>query len=271
MSHSDNVIELNSIVRDPWHRLRDLTRARIALGRSGSSLPTQAWLEFGMAHALARDAVHLPLDVDALTNTMSEAGLECVRVHSKASSRDAYLKRPDLGRQLADESRAALCAMAKHWDEAPDVVFVIADGLSSLAVERHAVPLLQVISKQLVGWKIGPTVVAVQGRVAIGDPIGAALCAKAIVMLIGERPGLTSSDSLGAYITYAPKIGCSDADRNCVSNIRPEGLGYLSAANKVAYLLNGARRLGASGVQLKDDSVADTQQLAHTIPVATVS
>jgi len=239
---------------DPWSALRRHTGARIALGRSGDSLPTSALLEFGLAHALARDAVHLPLDGAALAAALDAAGLAHLAVHSQATDRATYLRRPDLGRQLAPESLGALEKAAQGPAAAPDLVFVIADGLSSLAVARHALPLLQTSLELLPGWSIAPVVIAEQARVALGDAIGAALGAATVVVLIGERPGLSSPDSLGIYLTHRPRPGLTDADRNCISNVRPEGLPYDLAARKLAYLLDGARRLGRSGLALKDDS-----------------
>ena len=239
---------------DPWQALRRHTRARIALGRSGDSLPTRALLEFGLAHALARDAVHLPLDCAALAAALAAAGLPYLTVHSQAAERSHYLRRPDLGRQLAPDSRSALEKAALPSAAAPDLAFVIADGLSSLAVVRHALPLLQSCLALLPGWSVAPVVIAEQARVALGDAIGAALRAGTVVVLIGERPGLSSPDSLGIYLTHRPRPGLTDADRNCISNVRPEGLPYEAAARRLAYLLNGARQLGRSGIDLKDDS-----------------
>lgn len=237
---------------DPWFALRRHTGARIALGRSGDSLPTRALLEFGLAHALARDAVHLPLDAAALGVALDAAGLAHLAVHSQATDRTTYLRRPDLGRQLTASSLLLLEKAAPA--AAPDLAFVIADGLSSLAVARHALPLLQTCRELLRDWTMTPVVIAEQARVALGDAIGEALGAATVVVLIGERPGLSSPDSLGIYLTHRPRPGLTDADRNCISNVRPEGLPYEAAARKLAYLLDGARRLGRSGLALKDDS-----------------
>ena len=241
---------------DPWAHLRCFTRARIALGRSGASLPTTALLEFGLAHAQARDAVHTPLDLDALAVAAQAAGLPApLRVHSAAANRATYLRRPDLGRQLDPVSHAQLAALQA---DASDVVFVIADGLSARAAQTHAVPLIaDTLNRLPSGWRIGPLVFASQARVALGDAIGALLRAQQVVVCIGERPGLTAPDSLGLYLTHDPRPGRTDAERNCISNVRPEGLPYAQAAHKLAWLLAGARRLGRSGVALKDDSEAD--------------
>lgn len=239
---------------DTWEDLRSFTLARIALGRTGDSLPTRAVLDFGLAHAQARDAVHTPFDADALLAALLAAGFgAALRAHSAAADRAQYLRRPDLGRQLDPASRENLAAL--HAD-ASDVVFVVADGLSARAAQQHAVPLLVETRQRLPGWRIGPVVVAEQSRVALGDEIGALLRARQVVVLIGERPGLSSPDSLGIYLTHGPRVGRSDAERNCISNVRPEGLPYALAAHKLAYLLGGARRLGRSGVDLKDDSEA---------------
>lgn len=243
----------DDVTRNPWAALRAFTQARIALGRVGSGLPTAPLLAFQLSHAQARDAVHHPLDVAALRARLHDAGFtDVIDVHSDAPDRAHYLRRPDRGRRLADASRSAL-------DDAPkdhDVLFVIADGLSAFAASRQAVPLLQAIRARLAGWRIGPVVIARQGRVALADEIGERLRARIVVMLIGERPGLSSPDSLGIYLTFEPKVGRSDAERNCISNVRPEGLGYEAAAYKLHYLLTHARRLEMTGVGLKDDSDA---------------
>ncbi|MEW6561443.1 MAG: ethanolamine ammonia-lyase subunit EutC [Pseudomonadota bacterium] len=249
----DAVSPLSEGGADPWAHLRRYTRARIALGRSGASLPTSALLDFGLAHAQARDAVHTALDLDALDLAAQAAGLPtAMRVHSAAPDRAVYLRRPDLGRQLDPASRALLVdAMVPT----SDVVFVIADGLSARAAQTHAVPLIaQTLQRLPPGWRVGPLVLACQARVALGDDIGALLRAQLVVMCIGERPGLTAPDSLGLYLTHSPRPGRTDAERNCISNVRPEGLSYAQAAHKLAWLLAGARRLGQTGVGLKDDS-----------------
>ncbi|NVH74664.1 ethanolamine ammonia-lyase subunit EutC [Paraburkholderia sp. JPY432] len=243
--------ENDALDKDPWNALRRFTQARIALGRAGNSLPTAPLLAFNLAHAQARDAVHHPLDADALHAQLQEQGFNTLDVHSAAPDREHYLRRPDLGRRLSDESRTTL---ARLPTQSNDVLFVIGDGLSAFAASKQAVPLLQAMHPKLADWTIGPVVVARQARVALGDEIGELLDAKIVVMLIGERPGLSSPDSLGIYITYAPKVGCSDAQRNCISNVRPEGLDYPQAAHKLHYLLTQARTLRLTGVGLKDDS-----------------
>lgn len=240
------------IVPDTWDALRRFTPARIALGRTGVSLPTREVLKFSLAHAQARDAVHLPLDVTALANELAAAGFLPRAVHSTALDRAAYLRRPDWGRRLDEASRQSLSLDAPL--SGARLAIVVADGLSSLAVARHTGPFLRALGAHIPDVTDMPLVIASQGRVALGDEIGALLGVEQVVVLIGERPGLSSPDSLGIYLTYRPRPGRSDAERNCISNVRPEGLDYVNAARKLAYLINGARRLGASGVALKDDS-----------------
>ena len=245
---------------DPWTELRAHTDARIALGRSGASLPTAEVLRFGVAHAQARDAVHLPFDAAAVSAQLVAHGFEPIEVESAAADRSTYLHRPDLGRRLSARSHSLLSALAST---ACDLLCVIGDGLSSSSVHRHAVPLLLELRPRLesAGLQIGPVVLAHQARVALGDEIGELLRARAVLMLVGERPGLSSPDSLGAYLTWAPRLGCIDSERNCVSNIRPEGLAYDLAAAKLAWLTTAARQLGASGVRLKDETDADAALL----------
>lgn len=238
---------------NPWQALRQFTPARIALGRSGDSLPTEALLDFGVAQARARDAVHVALDVPAVRQQLSAIGHESIVVHSAAIDRNHYLRRPDFGRRLDDAGRARLQAVATAAAR-PQLVLVIADGLSAMAPVRHAPPVLQALGPRLRGWTVGSIVVAVQARVALCDEIGELLGAEAVAVLIGERPGLSSPESLGIYLTYGPRVGRTDGERNCISNIRPEGLGYGQAAHRLAFLLDGARRLGRSGVALKDES-----------------
>ena len=234
-------------------RLRDYTPARVELGRAGASLPTRALIEFQLAHAKARDAVHLPLAVNSLVHELKQKNIPSITLASAAHDRDEYLKRPDLGRRLSGASRERLAAQSSEYDAA----FVIADGLSALAVHRHAVPLLELLQRDL-DWRIAPVAIVEQGRVAIGDEIGELLGARLVVVLIGERPGLSSPDSLGAYLTWQPRLGRTDADRNCISNIRAEGLSYVVATHKLRYLMDESRRLKLSGVRLKEDA---TQQL----------
>jgi ethanolamine ammonia-lyase small subunit len=243
------------VTPDPWLRLQSLTRARVALGRSGVSLPTREVLRFGTAHAQARDAVHQALDVQALQGELHEAGFNTLAVHSQAADRGVYLRRPDWGRRLAPDSADLLAQQAPSlWPAAPKLAIVVADGLSSLATRSHAQLLLEALLPYFPDLRTLPVVVATQARVALGDEIGHILGAEQLVMMIGERPGLSSPDSLGLYLTAQPRPGLTDANRNCISNVRPEGLPYAEAARKLAFLIAGARRLGRSGVDLKDDS-----------------
>ena len=238
---------------DPWESLRAFTAARIALGRSGTSVPLREALAFRLAHAHARDAVYSALAMPRLLADLATFGLPVCLVHSQAPTRPEYLQRPDWGRQLDDASRTTLadCAAAGC-----DLAVVVADGLSAQAINDHALPLLRLLLPQLkqAGCRLGPIAVAEQARVALGDEIGQLLRARLVLVLIGERPGLSSPNSLGAYFTYAPRSGLTDEARNCVSNIRPEGLDYAPAAAKLFFLLREAQRRQLSGVALKDQS-----------------
>jgi len=242
------------VVAQPWSSLRRYTAARIALGRAGVSLPTEAHLAFQQAHAQARDAVHEPLDADALLAGLRALGEAPLHVRSRAADRASYLQRPDLGRRLSEASAAELAALDAH---ATDLAFVLADGLSAPALQRQALPLLTALRERLStegGWTWAPPVVATQARVALGDEVGALLRARCVVVLIGERPGLSAPDSLGAYFSWAPRLGLVDAERNCLSNIRPEGLAPAAAAAKLHALLREARRRQLSGIALKDEA-----------------
>lgn len=230
-------------------RLRAFTPARVGLGRTGVSLETRDLLDFQRAHALAREAVHARLQSAAVAAALSEISGEVLRLHSAAADRAIYLQRPDLGRMLDETSRSLLASATRA--SGFELAVVVADGLSALAVERHAAALMKKLLPSLAGWRLGPVCVVEQGRVAIGDEIGLALGAEIVVVLIGERPGLSSPDSLGAYITWAPRPGRTDAERNCISNIRAEGLGYAQAADQLSDILMAARRLGLTGVGLK--------------------
>ena len=232
-----------------WTSLQALTAARIGLARSGASLGTAPLLEFRMAHARARDAVHR--DLGTLPG-LEALGLPVVTVRSQAADRRGYLMRPDLGRALGATAGPTLAVHAGVHD----LVIVVADGLSALAVEHHAAPVLKALLPALRagGWALAPLVVAHQARVALGDAVACALGARAVLVLIGERPGLSAPDSLGAYLTWAPAAGTTDANRNCVSSIRPDGLGHQDAAWKLTFLLNRMRAIGGSGVLLKDES-----------------
>jgi ethanolamine ammonia-lyase small subunit len=229
--------------------MRRHTVARVGLDSAGPAVGTAAQLEFQLDHALARDAVHARLDTRGLLDGLAARGLPAMALKSAADGdRQLYLRRPDLGRRLHAESAELLDGEAGQ----ADVVFVVADGLSALAVDRHALAVLDAALPLLEGWRVGPVCVVEQGRVAVGDEIGAKLKARMTVMLIGERPGLSAADSLGVYLTWEPRVGRTDAERNCISNIRREGLGYEEAARRIVFYMNGARRLGASGVALKE-------------------
>lgn len=239
-------------MKNSLNSLKKLTPARISLGRAGNGLPTKALLDFGLAHARARDAVHAALDCAQIVLSLKDMNIKSEIVRSQAVDRETYLRRPDLGRKLAD------CEIQKQNSS---IALVIADGLSALAVERHAVPLIRallVLAPQR--WADASCVVALQARVALGDEVGERLGAQLVAVLIGERPGLSSPDSLGVYLTYAPRVGRTDAERNCVSNIRPEGLGYEAAARRLDWLAAAALARGLTGVALKDES-ADLAQL----------
>jgi ethanolamine ammonia-lyase small subunit len=246
--------------QNPWLELRRLTPARIALGRTGTSLPTSAQLDFQFAHAQARDAVHLPFDHAGLSAQLTERGRESLLLHSAAVDRNSYLQRPDLGRKLSDDSAQHLRDYAAAHPGGVDLAIVVADGLSALAVHRHTLPFITRLEEQMGGdgWSLAPIVLVEQGRVAVGDEIGQLLGAKMLVMLIGERPGLSSPDSLGLYFTYNPKVGLTDAYRNCISNVRLEGLSYGMAAHRLLYLMREACRRQLSGVNLKDEAQVQT-------------
>ena len=245
---------MDAVTPNPWSMLRRLTPARIALGRSGISLPTAPHLDFQLAHARARDAVHRALDAAAVGDAIAALGPATRQARSAAADRPTYLQRPDLGRRLSPESATALRGHAVDADGDVDLAIVVADGLSALAIERQAVPFLAALLPLLDGWRLAPVVVVAQGRVAIGDEIGHLLGARCVLVLIGERPGLSSPDSLGLYLTWAPRPGRTDAERNCISNVRQQGLPPPEAARRAAWLLQAARARGLSGVALKDES-----------------
>jgi len=240
-----------------WSQLRHATQARIALGTAGAGLPTEPLLDFQLAHANARDAVHRALDAEALRDALD---MPAIGVISRAESRAVYLQRPDLGRRLSESGLQTIRALpAKGFD----LAIIIADGLSATAVEKHAPHLVRALLPLLVNWTIAPIVIAHQARVALADEIGETLNAALSLILIGERPGLSSPDSLGAYLTWGPRVGRRDNERNCRSNIRPpHGLSYDDAASKLAWLLSHSRRIGLSGVSLKDDQPPPSETLA---------
>lgn len=241
---------------DAWSSLKRFTPARIALGRAGVSLPTREVLGFKLAHAQARDAIHLPLDTDDLVRQLRADGWPAPLVlHSKARDRHEYLLRPDLGRRLDEASLASLADWGGPSSK-PDLALVIGDGLSPLGIQLHVVPLMSAIRDALGDtWSICPPVVVRQARVAVADEVGQVLRARMVAVILGERPGLSSPDSVGIYLTHAPVVGRTDAERNCISNVRPAGLDASTAARKLAWLVQEGRRLGLTGVGLKDQSV----------------
>jgi ethanolamine ammonia-lyase small subunit len=249
--------------RDPWFALNRFTTARIALGRAGGSLRTAAQLDFRLSHARARDAVQTPFEADALERSLRAEGLASERLMTAAPDRTTYLLRPDLGRRLSDASRARLSDTAVlHGPR--DLVILVSDGLSAQAAGRHAaatiVPLVAHLAAA--GWSIHPVLIVPLARVKLQDEVGELLAARHALMLLGERPGLGAPDSLGAYFTFRPRAACTDADRNCVSNIRTEGLAPSAAARKLAQLLLESARRGVSGVALKDTGSESALSLA---------
>ncbi|APW44117.1 ethanolamine ammonia-lyase subunit EutC [Rhodoferax saidenbachensis] len=270
---------VSPVTANPWAALRQFTDARIALGRAGTSLPTAAHLEFQLAHAQARDAVHRPLDVDALAGPLQaawpDAGAAPLSLHSAVTDRNQYLQRPDLGRRLDVASRERLEKACPAPSDAADIetrtfdlALVVADGLSALAIAQNAAPFLAALRARMAddGWRVAPLCLVREARVAVGDEIGQVLGAKAVVVLIGERPGLSSPDSMGLYLTWMPRVGLTDASRNCISNVRPAGLSYDAAAFKLHYLLTQARQRKLSGVDLKDETATapNTLAVAHS-------
>lgn len=238
---------------DPWHSLKDYTDARIALGHTGGAIPLKEVLQFKLAFAHAKDAVYSELDWPKLEQRLEQLALPYLRLHSRASSRSVYLQRPDWGRSLNEASTARLKEIPSSET---DVAIVLADGLSATAINQHALPLLQRLLPllQKANYCVAPICIVEQARVAIGDEIGHLLGSKLVIVLIGERPGLSSPYSMGAYLTYAPIQGLTDERRNCVSNIRPEGLTYEIACQKIFYLIQASLRLQLSGVELKDNT-----------------
>ncbi|UPW17884.1 ethanolamine ammonia-lyase subunit EutC [Agarivorans sp. TSD2052] len=254
---------ITTVKQDDWHELKQLSDARIALGRAGVSLPSQHQLAFQLAHAQAQDAVHYPLALAELTSQLedvfTDSAHSIISLHSKATDRARYLQRPDLGRRLDADSVKQLESVATK--QRVDLAIVIADGLSALAISQHACAFLGCLFERFEqdpqAWTLAPVSIVQQGRVAIGDEIGQLLNADAVLVLIGERPGLSSPDSMGLYMTWQPKLGLSDEARNCISNVRTAGLSYQQAANKQYYLLAKARSLKLSGVALKEDYQAE--------------
>ncbi|MCK8134415.1 ethanolamine ammonia-lyase subunit EutC [Pseudoalteromonas sp. 2CM28B] len=269
-TQSSNDHDNGKVVENPWSDLRRFTDARIGLGRAGISLPTSEMLAFQLSHAQARDAVNFPLDISEMTKTLSAIDAlseveKPLSVQSEAVDRVTYLQRPDLGRKLNQAGRTTLLNTMQSRQSSTqaqyDLAIVVVDGLSSLAVQKNAAPFISELLKQLPTepspYKIAPITLVEQGRVAIGDDIGELLNAQVVMVLIGERPGLSSPDSLGLYLTWEPKTGLNDACRNCISNIRPAGLSYFEAARRAVYLLQEAKKCGLTGVNLKDRTQDD--------------
>ena len=239
------------VLNDPWERLRQYTPARVALGRAGGSVPTSELLKFQLAHARARDAVHEAFDAEALSADLAAMGLRVVNLRTRANSRAEYLKDPDGGRRLHDESRQRLLEASPGIK--PDVAIIVADGLSALAVKTQAAGVLKELLPRLKrnDWTVGPVGVVTFGRVAVEDDVGQALGAQVAVILIGERPGLGTADSLGAYLVYSPQQGRNDAERNCISNIRAGGLSHAKAAARIEGMVAQMLNQRISGVGLK--------------------
>ncbi|MBE1298513.1 MAG: ethanolamine ammonia-lyase subunit EutC [Alteromonadaceae bacterium] len=253
---SKNEVDIDEYQNDKWHELRRFTQARIGLGRAGVSLPTHHQLQFNLDHAAARDAVHIPLNCETIVQELANHSLPHVRLHSRAQHRSEYLQRPDLGRRLNRASVETLTQYQSTQSTSSDVAIVLADGLSSVAVQSQGSELSRKLIESLTNHslRVSPICIVEQGRVAIGDEIGELLQAKSVVLIVGERPGLSSPDSLGIYYTYAPKLGLTDANRNCISNIRPAGLSIDDAVARCCWLILEANKLGYSGVNLKDKS-----------------
>ena len=241
--------DINYYTKDYWHKLREHTTARIALGRAGGSLNTAEQLKLFQAHAMARDAVHAVMDIELLSRQMEEFGLDTIHLQTEAAEREQYLLRPDWGRKLNSESHDLL---QKHQSNS-EIALIVGDGLSAKAVNTHIQPLFKELLPKLSAYRLAAVSLVCQARVAVSDEIGAGLGCQMAVIFLGERPGLSSPDSLGIYLTYAPKPGQTDESRNCISNVRPQGMPYVIAAEKLAYLISEAMRRKISGVSLKDD------------------
>lgn len=252
-----------AIADDPWHSLKQFTPARIALGRAGMSLPTRACLDFQLAHALARDAVNIPMDFSGLEQRLNLEGYQTLTLQSQAENQSVYLQRPDLGRLL---SASALVCLQRSASIQTDAVVVIADGLSSKAIENHAESFLRMLLPELQanGYQLPPLCLVKHGRVAIGDAVAEHYAARLCIVLIGERPGLSSPDSMGIYFTYQARSGLStDADRNCISNIHKNGLSYEQALKKLLFLIKKSEELQLSGINLKDESTDAGQNVQN--------
>ncbi|TVZ40965.1 ethanolamine ammonia-lyase light chain [Alteromonadaceae bacterium 2753L.S.0a.02] len=256
-----------TVIANPWQRLRHFTAARVGLGRAGSSIPTKELLAFQLDHARAQDAVHLPLNIEKISAELAELHdvTPPLVLQSQARDRFEYLQRPDLGRRLNENSRQLLQTANQNPQTRYDLSIVVADGLSSQAIQENIAAfvshLLAVLKSDQHPWQVAPLTLVTQGRVAIADEIGELLNSDAVLMCIGERPGLSSPDSLGLYLTWQPHPGRNDAERNCISNVRPLGLSYSEAVTRLMYLLKESRRLQLSGVNLKDRTKSDVVEL----------
>jgi len=258
----------SGVFHPPWHHLKKFTAARIALGRAGGSQATPEILDFRFSHAKAKDAVHAPFDPQLLTSQLHASGLDSFLIKTQATSRMEYLVRPDRGRQLSEESREALLKKIPSWGQR-DLAIIISDGLSAQAAHKHATQTVITIQQSLTqfGWSIYPILLAPFGRVKLQDEIGSLIGARFTLILLGERPGLGAPDSLGAYFTFAPDPAKTDADRNCVSNIRQEGIPPVQAGRKIAALLLKAHMLQTTGVALKDEGeTLPHQPIPPTLP-----
>ena len=275
----------NFVIENPWHKLSEFTDARIGLGRAGVSVPTRHLLEFQLAHAKAQDAVHLALNTQGLADTLKSAqagqtlfynqlpqDVPPFILHSQAVDRPTYLQRPDLGRRLDESSINQLKGFKSNQETSAvedsfDLAIVVADGLSSVAIEDNCMPFLNAVSQAMnesdESWNLAPISIVQQGRVAVGDEVGELLNANAALVMIGERPGLSSPDSMGLYLTWGPKVGTLDSSRNCISNVRPAGLNYEAAARKLIYLLSESRRRKLTGVGLKERSDENEHQVLN--------
>jgi ethanolamine ammonia-lyase small subunit len=255
-------IQRISVQPDPWAELKAYTAARIALGRTGTAEPLQAMLQFRLAHANARDAVYAVLDQPSLLQELRLLQQAAFVLHTQAAGRNEYLQYPDRGRQLQEKSADELKAFNSTGY---DICLVLADGLSATAINTHANPVLKLLLPlfEKAGLSVAPVCVVQEGRVAIGDECGNLLHARLVAVLIGERPGLSSPDSLGVYLTYQPVPGLTDESRNCISNIRPEGLNYSAAAEKIFFMIRESLRLQLSGVALKDNGTALPNNESH--------
>ncbi|OJU51858.1 MAG: ethanolamine ammonia-lyase [Bacteroidales bacterium 45-6] len=253
MNESPQIPAGSVFEEDNWRELKRFTDARIALGHTGASLPTKEMLKFSLSHASARDSVHMPFEKERIAGELEGLGFSTIQVNSQATNRQTYLTRPDLGRLLSASSGMLLADLPKN---AHDLTVVVADGLSSKAVHRNAIPMIQHMLGYLaqLKFRLSPVVIAEQARVGLGDAVGEIIKSTFVAILIGERPGLSSPDSLSVYLTYKPHTGRLESERNCISNIRPEGLSYEKAAFKLAWLLEHASLRQCTGIELKDNS-----------------